>query len=108
MLFSAVILNSPSWTRERVVVHFDEEMERTYELLRRSNERIRISLELLAHDVPGLRQEPTPICKRCNTGMKWSRSALAEATRQIVHVFVCSLCGEIARIETRARTRLEQ
>ena len=90
------------------MVQFYEEMERTYELLRRSNERIRISLELLAHDVPGLRQEPTPICKRCHIGMKWSRSALAVETRQIAHVFVCSLCGEIAQSETRARMRLEQ
>jgi hypothetical protein len=38
------------------MVRFYEEMERTYEILRRSNERIRISLELLAHDV--LRREP--------------------------------------------------
>ena len=90
------------------MAQFHVDMERTYELLRRSNERIRISLELLAHEVPGLRQEPTPICKGCNTGMKWSRSALAAETRQIVHVFVCSLCGEIAQSETRARMRLEQ
>ena len=85
-----------------------EAMERTYELLQRSNERIRISLELLAQDVPSfVRLEPVPICKQCDIGMTWSRSALSATAREIVHVFACSRCGEVAATKTRAKMSFE-
>jgi hypothetical protein len=84
-----------------------EETERTYELLRRSNERIRISLELLEHDVPGLVRHQALICKSCNAGMRWSRSTLDETKRAVVHMFVCPSCGERAQTETRATLLLE-
>jgi hypothetical protein len=79
-----------------------EEMERTDVLLRRSWERIRISLELLDHDVPGLVRRTVPTCKSCDIQMAWSRSTLGATHRQIINVFTCSQCGEIAETKTRA------
>lgn len=90
------------------VLRAREETERTCELLRRSHEQIRMSLELLEHDVPGLvsRQAP-PICKSCDVGMMWSRSMLDETKWAIIHIFVCPLCGERAETETRVKLLLD-
>jgi predicted RNA-binding Zn-ribbon protein involved in translation (DUF1610 family) len=93
---------------EYPVLRAREEMERTYELLRHSNERIRLSLELLDHVVPGLvRRQAPPVCKSCDIGMTWSRSTLDETRRAVVHIFFCPSCGEQARTETRAKLFLK-
>lgn len=85
-----------------------DELDRTAAQLRHSLQRIRISIELLECDVPGLiRWRPSPQCKYCNMEMKWSRSFLAETGREIAHVFICSWCGELSETNTRARVRLE-
>jgi hypothetical protein len=91
------------------IVGISEEPERTHEMLRRSNERIRISLQLLDQDVPAFaRRRPVPICKNCNVGMTWSRSVLDGATQQtIVNIFVCSACGTITETETRAKLHFD-
>ena len=76
------------------------ETQHTYELLRRSNERIRISLELLDHEVLGSVRRQALTCKSCSVGMTWSRSILDETKRAVVHIFVCPLCGKRAMTET--------
>lgn len=84
-----------------------EQTQCTYELVRRSNELIRISLALLDHDVPGPLRPKVPICRSCEIAMTWSRSALDATGLQITHVFTCSRCGESAETETRAKLRLQ-
>jgi hypothetical protein len=86
------------------------EPERTHEMLRRSNERIRASLALLDQHVAALaRGQPVPICKNCNAGMAWSRSVLGDTTEQtIVNIFVCSACGTTTETETRLKLHFAQ
>jgi predicted RNA-binding Zn-ribbon protein involved in translation (DUF1610 family) len=84
-----------------------EEAERTYELVRRSNEQIRASVELLEHDAPGRVRHRAPTCQSCHVGMTWSRSVLDETKRAVVHMFVCPRCGEQAKTETRPKLLLE-
>ena len=83
--------------------------ERTCELLRRSTERIRISLEILNRDLPFFaRRQEKPHCKGCNTTMSWSRSSLDAAERTVTNVFTCDLCGMLAETTTQARVMVEQ
>ena len=84
-----------------------EEVERTWDLLWRSNERIRISLELRDRNEPGLARRLAPICTSCEIAMTWSRSALGLRRRQITHVFACPRCGKITETEARAKLRFE-
>lgn len=91
------------------LVGVPEEPERTHEMLRRSHERIRVSLKLLDQNVPAFaRRRPVPICRNCNVGMTWSRSVLDATERTIVNVFLCSACGRVVETETRAKLYFEQ
>ncbi|MBU6464966.1 MAG: hypothetical protein KGI99_21055 [Bradyrhizobium sp.] len=87
----------------------EADFERTRELLRLSNERIRVSLDLLDQDVPAfMKRRTNSFCPSCNIEMAWSRSSLDITKGALVHVFICSTCGSITETKTRARWRFEQ
>ena len=84
------------------------EDDRTHELLRRSMERIHISLALLNQDLPVFaRQQERPICEKCKAEMAWCRSFLRASDRTVTNVFTCGSCGMAAETVTQAKVRVE-
>jgi hypothetical protein len=94
---------------DTLAIRLIEGNERTSELLRRSTERIRISLELLDHDLPiFLRRQEKPICKGCGAAMSWSRSSLDAAERAVTSVFTCDRCGMVEETTADAGESVER